>query len=478
MPDILLSTINATWVHPSLALRLLKANLGPLADRCDILEFTLRQPYEHRLNAIMEAHPSLLGLSVSIWNHRATLELLRDLRGRWREAGLAAPLVVLGGPEVSHLAEDAPLLHEADVVIRGEGEVAFRTLCEDLHGADTALAPELPRPLLLDAEPVNPAILTRGYGLYSDEDLGRKHVYVESCRGCPYGCEFCLSSLDRGVRYFPLQEFLADLDALIARGARMIKFLDRSFNVDLGRAMAILDFLLPRVRRSQEEGRAITVHFELVPHRMSDALMERLSLFPPGSLRVEMGIQTLNAEVASLVSRSGGCDAALEAVGRLGEETSAMVHADLIVGLPGETAESFARGFDLLYSRAPGEIQVGILKKLPGTPLARHDEPFAMRYSPDPPYEVLSTSTIDLEEMNRLKRFARFWELIANRGRFKDEMELIASLPTPGPSGQGSMARRFLSLSETLGETFGRDWGIPLDELRAAVNVWIEGASI
>lgn len=470
MSDILLATINAKWIHPSLALRLLRANLGELEDRSSILEFALRQPLAEKVEAILAERPRILGLSVSIWNHEGTLELLQSLAPRWAAGeGGGRPLVVLGGPEAANLSDDAPLLAECDWLVRGEGEHAFRELCRALlstytpeAGAHILSVSSSGRLRIVVAAPVDPATIDPGYRLYTDEDLQRKLTYVEASRGCPFGCEFCLSSLDRKVRNFPLDRFLAEMRQLFARGAHAFKFLDRTFNLEMERAGAIMDFFLAQLAP------ASYVHFEMVPSRFPDGLRKTLSRFPAGSLRLEVGIQTFAPEVAATIGRPSDPDKELDALHFLRFQTTAIVHADLIVGLPGETLESFGRGFDRLWSARPTEIQVGVLKRLPGAPLARHDRPFRMCYADAPPYEVMSTSAMSEAELDKAKNFARFWELIVNRGHFP---EIIPDLL---PEGEAAF-NRFMALSDALMARFGRNWGIDRAELLAALKEWIEG---
>ena len=492
---ILLSTINAKWIHPSLALRLLKANLGDLENRCDILEFALRQPLTEKTEPIIAAAPRILGLSVSIWNHRATVELLRALQDSpaFGAAGgkrdpVHRPVVVLGGPEVSHLAEGAEIFRYADFVIRGEGETAFRELCAAILEGRTPLPGKF-----IQASPVDLAAIDPGYRLYRDEDLARKLVYVEASRGCPFGCEFCLSSLDRTVREFPLERFLADMEALAGRGARRFKFLDRSFNLDTARARRIMEFFLDmaEAQRTADAGAGapFCVHFEMIPGRFPAELRSPLRRFPPETLRLEIGVQTLNRKTAALIGRVSDPEKELETLRLLRRETAAIIHADLIAGLPGEDMASFGEGFDRLWgalsagppaaghppaeSRAPGgpakprsertEIQLGILKRLPGAPIARHDGPWGMRYDPAPPYEVRETATLSTGELDRIKNFARFWELIVNRGVFPD---LAPALFPPGEP----VWDRFMALSDRLLSRFGRNWGIDRRDLRAALE--------
>jgi radical SAM superfamily enzyme YgiQ (UPF0313 family) len=460
---ILLATINAKWIHPSLALRLLKANLGALEEHCAILEFALRQPLREKVDPIIAARPRILGLSVSIWNHTATAELLKALEEIWRSggAGTERPVIILGGPEVSFLPEDAELFRHAGHVIRGEGELAFRELCESL------LAGGKPGKFI-NAPPPDPAAIDPGYRLYTEEDLRQKLIYVEASRGCPFGCEFCLSAVKpdsvAAVRYFPLEPFLADMETLLQKGVRTFKFLDRTFNLDIPRARRIMDFFLERLSPSQ------CVHFEMVPSRFPPELIETLARFPPGTLRLEIGFQTFNPQTAALINRPGSPAEELAALETIRRETGAIVHADLIAGLPGEDLASFGEGFDRLWralsvsarsgTQAAAEIQLGILKKLPGAPISRHTGTHGMVYAPDPPYEVRETAALPASALDRIKNFARFWELIVNRGHFPD----LVLVPPGEP-----VFRRFMDISDRLRSRFGRNWGIDRKELRDAL---------
>jgi radical SAM superfamily enzyme YgiQ (UPF0313 family) len=485
--DILLTTINAKWIHPSLALRLLKANLGALEERCEILEFALRQPLDEKIQPLLAARPLILSVSVSIWNHTATLELLRELEKLW---AAQRPVVVLGGPEVSHLPPEAEIFRYADYVIRGEGEDAFRTLCENIFaggnergGAAQQAAAQKVAAQFINAENVDVSGIKSGYRLYTDEDVTKKLIYVEASRGCPFNCEFCLSSVksssvksgDNKAREFPLEPFLAQMDELVRRGVKTFKFLDRTFNINIKRAREIMEFFLEKL----EQKNKIVVHFEMVPSLFPPALREILSRFPPDSLRLEIGIQTLNMEVAARVNRAGCQEQSgqeLDAVRFLRVKTNAIIHADLIAGLPGEDLASFGNGFDRLLaclvlpkdkSEENGkaalkktdntEIQVGMLKLLPGTPISRHNDTFRMRFEPLPPYEVMETSAISAADFLRLKNFARFWEIIVNRKLISFDAEKLTF-------------EKFLALSDSLYAHFGKNWGINKNELIEAVK--------
>lgn len=455
MPAIVLAAINAKWIHPALALRLIKANMGEYEGETEILEFALRQPVSEQAAAILRARPAILGVSVSIWNHTATLTLLRELRRLWAEGAAPTPTVILGGPEASGLGESAELFRYADRIVRGEGELFFKTLCAGIltgkpeQGGKT-VSPEPP-----ELEDIDP-----GYRLYTDEDLRKKLVYVESARGCPFGCAFCLSSRT-GVREFPVDRFLAEMDALFRRGAHRFKFLDRSFNLNIPRGVRILTFFLERLTPPQY------VHFEMVPTRFPPELREVLRRFPAGTLRLEVGIQTFNPLTAGIIGRPSRPEEELAALAFLRAETTAIVHADIIAGLPGEDAASFGAGFDRLWQAGPQEIQVGILKGLPGTPLIRLAPAWGMRFSPEPPYETLETAALPKVDLDRLKNFARFWELIVNRGAFGDFEDRLF------PRGEAVFAR-FLRLADYLRARFGRNWGIPRQDVRDALESYRE----
>jgi hypothetical protein len=289
------------------------------------------------------------------------------------------------------------------------------------------------------------------YDFYSDNDIAHRVIYVEASRGCPFKCEFCLSSLDVPVRNAPLEEFLPAIQRLIDRGARNFKFVDRTFNLNLNFSRAILEFFLERLTPG------MFLHFEMIPDRLPEALRALIRQFPPGVLQFEVGVQTFNDEVSDRISRRQDNAKLADNLQFLRRETGVHVHADLIVGLPGESIESFGRGFDRLVALSPQEIQVGMLKRLRGTPIVRHDAEFAMVYSPNPPYEILQNRDIDFAAMQRMRRFSRYWDLIANSGNFVETTPLIW--------GDSSPFEAFLDLSDWLYATTKQTHAIALPTL-------------
>jgi radical SAM superfamily enzyme YgiQ (UPF0313 family) len=408
MPDIVLAALNAKYIHASFGLRYLFANLGPLQASACMMEFDINQRAVDMAEALVKANPRIIGLGVYIWNTEQVAELTGILK-----RVLPGAAIVLGGPEVSFETASQPAVAVADYVIAGEGDAAFAELCAAI------LAGEPPRTKIIAAEPPDLKSLARPYPLYTDPDLKHRVIYVETSRGCPFRCEFCLSSLDTAVRFFSLPALLEEFQKLLDRGARQLKFVDRTFNANERHAAAILDFFLERMRPG------LFLHFELVPDRLPDSIKERLGRFPPGSIQLEIGIQTFNAEVAERIQRRQD-NAKIEANIRfLREETGVHLHTDLIFGLPGESWESFAAGFDRLVALRPHEIQVGMLKRLRGVPIIRHDGEFEMRYNPRPPYEILQNKNIGFSRMQQLRRFARTWDLTANSGNFVETTPLL-----------------------------------------------------
>ena len=407
MPDIVLATLNAKYIHASFGLRCLMANLGKLRERACMEEFIINQQPLEIVEAILAHEPRIVGFGVYIWNVEQTTEVVALLK-RIRP-GL---IIILGGPEVSYETEGQAAVALADHVITGEADVKFAEVCRSLldHAA-------IPKILAAELPALNQ--LASPYELYSDQDLAHRVIYVEASRGCPFTCEFCLSSLDIPVRAFATDAFLASMQRLLDRGATQFKFVDRTFNLHLPTSMGILQFFLDRWR----EG--LFLHFEMVPDRLPEQLRALIRRFPAGAVQFEVGIQTFDDATSKNISRRQNLDRLEDNFRFLREETGVHIHADLIVGLPGEGIESFGHGFDRLVRLRPQEIQVGILKRLRGTPIVRHDEEYSMIYAPQPPYEILSTRDIPFPEMQRVRRFARYWDIVANSGNFTNTLLLL-----------------------------------------------------
>jgi radical SAM superfamily enzyme YgiQ (UPF0313 family) len=445
MPRIVLATLNAKYIHASLGLRYLLANMdrhgGPgLRAQTQLREFVIQQRPTQIVEELLALEPEVIGLGIYIWNVVETTQVVRLLKTL--KPGIK---IVLGGPEVSFETGEQEICRLADHVVTGWGDVSFPKLCRALLDG--------PQPLMKIIAGEQPALeaLALPYTEYTGEDLAKRLLYVEASRGCPFKCEFCLSALDKTAWAFDLDVFMAEMELLYSRGARNFKFVDRTFNLKVENSVRILQFFLDRMAPD------LFVHFEVVPDSLPDRLKALIAQFPPGSLQFEVGIQSFNPEVQQRISRKQDNDKTADNLRWLVNESQAHVHADLIFGLPGETLDSFAAGFDRLYELAPHEIQFGILKRLRGTPITRHTDGFAMAYDPQTPYTILQNSTIDFVTMQRINRFARYWEMVANSGRFARGLKLLLA--------PGSAFGHFLGFSDWLWQTTGKTHEFALEKL-------------
>lgn len=450
--SIVLSTLNARYAHASLGLRCLLANMEELQPQTQLAEFVIGTRTADLVEKLLVLQPRIVGFGVYIWNVEETTRLVAMLKR-------VAPhiKIVLGGPEVSYESHAQAIVTLADFLITGWGDVTFPQLCRQILNG--------PQPLMKMHAGVQPPLanLALPYRYYSDADIAHRTLYVEASRGCPFKCEFCLSALDKTAWPFEADRFLGELEILHQRGARLFKFVDRTFNLNIKTSLKLMQFFLDKLAAFPDD--PVYAHFEVVPDHLPDALKEAISRFPPGTLQFEIGIQSFNPAVQALVSRRQDNDKAAENIRWLIAHSNAHLHVDLIAGLPGEDIASFAEGFDRLVALAPHEIQFGILKRLRGTPIIRHTETYGLVFDSHPPYTILATSLIDFTDMQRLVRFARYWDLVANSGRFAHTLPLILST-TP--------FARFMALSDWLFAQTDATHRIALERLAALVGQWLQ----
>jgi radical SAM superfamily enzyme YgiQ (UPF0313 family) len=467
-PSIILCTLNAKFIHASLGLRYLMANMArhgspQLAQRTALLEFTLARQTQDMVHELLQqlgplraGQAQIIGFGVYIWNVIQTTELVRALKSQRPEL-----TIVLGGPEVSHETETQEIVRLSDFVISGWGDVSFPKLCLALIQG--------PKPLMKMIQGEQPPLsdIELPYREFSDTDLANRVLYVEASRGCPFKCEFCLSALDKTAWAFDLPPFLQELDTLYQRGARNFKFVDRTFNLKIEASAQILQFFLDRLQH--ESTSALLVHFEVVPDHLPDRLKDLIVQFPPGVLQFEVGIQSFNEEVQQRISRRQDNVKTEANLRWLLTKSNAHLHTDLIFGLPGETLQSFAEGFDRLLKIGPQEIQLGILKRLRGTPIARHTQAFGMVYDELPPYVIQQNNDIDRETLKRFTRLAKYWDLIANSGRFKQTLPLILQAHAPHHSPFWA----FMSFTDHLWQQTQKTYGLTPEALVDAVFAYL-----
>jgi len=437
--EIVLTTLNARYMHTAFGLRYLYSNLDELQTSTCLEEFTIQQRPIDIVEKLLKHNPRIIGFGVYIWNVTEvtkTVELLKQVS--------PDTIIVLGGPEVSFPPDSPAVVDIADYIAMGAAEKSFRELCRLILSGNKPVE----KYIQSDELPLDQLALP--YQYYSDEDIKNRLIYVEASRGCPYKCEFCLSSLDKTSKPFELPVFLKEMDKLYQRGARNFKFIDRTFNLKVSSSIAILEFFLERMTDD------LYLHFEVVPDNLPDKLKEVIQKFPEHALQFEIGVQTFDENIQTLISRKQNNKKTCDNLRWLREQTNAYIHADLIFGLPSDTLENFAKSFDQLASLNPHEIQLGILKRLRGVPLNRHNENYRLRYNPAAPYNILCTRDIDFVTMQRVNRFARYWDMIANSGRFKNTLPLILG---------DSAFNGFMQLSDSLYLTAGSTWKISLQRL-------------
>ncbi|MCP3176978.1 DUF4080 domain-containing protein [Desulfuromonas sp. KJ2020] len=410
----LLTTLHSKFIHPSLALPCLAAYCGEDGGEILIREFTLHEPKENILAALLREEPDVVAFSVYLWNRQATLELVAALAAARPELRL-----VLGGPEVSFEDENFLRLHPGvAAVVRGEGEIPLRALLRAWHWGESPAG--IARLLWRDGERfVNEAdgpVLDHLDDIPSPFELGlvdisRGFVYTETSRGCPYSCAFCMSALDEKVRSFSMARIRADLGWLMAREVPRIKLVDRTFNYDAARSREIFRFIL-------EHNRGSHFHFEIGAHLLDEETLALLAQVPPGTFQFEIGVQSTLPQALSAIGRQVSLQKLEENVRALRRHTPIDLHLDLIAGLPGEGYDDFLHSIDRVLDLHPHELQVELVKLLPGSPLRRQAAARGIAFDPHPPYTVLRTPELSFQQLETLRGISRLLDLTANSCRF------------------------------------------------------------
>ncbi len=394
---IVLFALNGSFSHTNLAIRCLRPSLERAGHEVILEEHTLRDRTAHILESLYSHHADVYGFSCYIWNVEETLRLAHAL-----SEILPGSRIVLGGPEVSYGEERFLGMDWIDCIVCGEGEEAFLALCRCFEKNE-------PIPRVIRGEKTE----LSGTGiLYREGEAEGSIAYYESSRGCPYACAYCLSSLERGVRFKSVEETLCDLEAFerLSSNVRIIKFVDRTFNADKKRANEIWRALL-------ESRFTKHYHFEVCADLLDEEAFEILSKFEKGKIQLEVGLQSTNPKTLACVSRHTDPFRVINAARRIRQMGNIHVHLDLIAGLPYEGYESFARSFDDAYG-ACDLLQLGFLKLLHGTELWRRQKEFGYRALPTAPYTVLESKWITYSEMTRLSHVAEVLDRYLESGRF------------------------------------------------------------
>lgn len=422
---ILLTTLNAKYVHSNLALRYLRAVCPE--EEVMIQEYTINDRLDVIAGEIYRTDAAVVGFSCYIWNLAPTLELVGILR-----QVSPSTVIVLGGPEVSYdPAEYVKSAAGADIVVCGEGEETWRELIASLKGEGLRLdaAPDLSRIKgIAYRSPGGPAVnpprtLIRDLGSvpspYTAMDgLENKIAYIESTRGCPFNCQYCLSSTFQGVRYFPLQQTKQELERLVGAGVRQIKFVDRTFNCSKTHAMEIMTFLAAW-------NPPANFHFEISADLLDEEMLGFLKGVPPGLFQFEVGVQSTNPATLDLIQRRTDLALLEKNVRAISAAGNIMQLVDLIAGLPAEDYQSFARSFNTVYSWGPDKLQLGFLKLLKGSGIRERGAEWGYKFTASPPYRVLANNLLSYADVLKLEIIEDMVEKFFNSGRFKHTLSYL-----------------------------------------------------
>lgn len=407
---IALVSIDSKYIHTNLAVRYLQVNCDFPVEIC---EFTIKDPPDRILHAIRRLSPDLVGFSVYIWNVSLVKQLTQSLKA------LIPARVLWGGPEVSFDASTYFDDYPVDYIICQEGEIAFNRLLHAIKDA-TPLS-NVPNLAYRDGDvirenPIEPIDaldqLKNPYLAMTDPAAYRNRIqYVESSRGCPFACTYCLASLNRQVRLFSLDRVISDLDRLQALGVKTFKFLDRTFNLDPNRVLELLEHI------ALHHAPGTSFQFEICGDLLSDSLIDRLHSFAPANLfRFEIGIQSTNPNSIFLVKRKQNQNKLLANIRKLQSAGIIDLHLDLIAGLPGETWDSFRAAFDQVFRLYSKELQLGFLKFLRGTPLRHDAEKLGFIYDSNPPYEIISSRDLSSFDLDKIRQVETTLSIHWNKG--------------------------------------------------------------
>jgi len=433
MSKVVLLAINAKYVHSSLAVWILAGGVrryARLPHDVRVVEATIHQQNDEIVGRVAEFVPDVVGISTYIWNAGELPGLLKLLRERLPDA-----VFILGGPEASHNA-DFWLGSGADIVLRGEGECSFPALLDALAEGKGRPAPvESVQP----CEPIDP---------YSEDyfnALRGRLAYLETSRGCPFQCAFCLSG-GSGVRFFPMEYAKEQILKLSKSGARTIKLVDRTFNCNAGRAYELFEYIIGL-------DTDCCFHFEVAADLFDDRTLALLASVPPGRIQLEAGLQSFFEPALNASSRQTDLQKAERNILAILQERNIHVHVDLIAGLPYETLADFQDGFDCAYALGAHTLQLGFLKLLHGSQLREQAESLGIQYSAQPPYEIKSSPWLSADDIQILKQAENALQRTYNKGRFLTTLEYALS---------ASKMRPF-SLFRALGEAIPNH-GTPLTE--------------
>lgn len=464
--------LNSQYIHSSLAPWCLLAGVREYANtekiHAEVVEGTVNEPEEAVYTRLLANAPQVISFCTYIWNVKTVFSLTKRIKEEHPEITL-----ILGGPEVSYCAEivlkEQP---QIDFILSGEGEYPFAKLLTELssetpeyktvpglclkeaNGAFYISEPYLPR-----EDPVSP------YCTEYFESLKGRIAYLETSRGCPYSCAFCLSGRCGGVRFFNIETAKENMLKLANSGAKTIKLVDRTFNADKKRAKELFSFIIEEHGKRVPED--VCFHFEIAGDILDESLLALLNSAPKGAIQLEIGLQSFNPQTLEAVTRKTNVARLTRNIQTLLKPRNVHVHIDLIAGLPYEGLESFKESFNHAYFLYPDMLQFGFLKLLYGAPMRENREKYLCTYSKDPPYEVEETPWLSKEDLKLLKRTEAAFDKLYNSGRFRRTIEFAIKKLEITPFDV------FLKFAEYLEKTEGVEEHMPLDAYTNALFAFL-----
>lgn len=419
---ILLVAINSKYIHSNLAVYTLRANAGIYKDRVEIAEYTINNRQDDILAEVYKKGAHAVCFSCYIWNIEYVTEIAEELKKISPDTEIWA-----GGPEVSYEVEKFLKEHPCfSGVMIGEGENTFREMCGYFCG-DTKSLTDIAGIAVRDDS--GEIVFTKGrepgdmsayeFAYDTDTDFSNRIIYYESSRGCPFSCSYCLSSVDKHLRFRDITKVKEELKFFIDQKVPQIKFVDRTFNCKHDHAMAIWQFI-----KDNDNG-VTNFHFEISADLINDEELNFLSGLRPGLIQLEIGVQSTNPETIKEIHRSMKLSRVKEVTEKILGFGNIHQHLDLIAGLPYEDYETFIKSYDEIYSLHPNQLQLGFLKVLKGSFMYEHAKEYEVTYHHNPPYEVLSTRWLSYKDVLEIKKVEEMTEVYYNSGQFEVVMKLL-----------------------------------------------------
>lgn len=414
----LLVGINTKFIHSNLAIRYIAKYATLRGEKVEFVEYTINQQIDYIVREIMLQDPDFVTFSCYLWNIDMILNIARTLRQLKPEMHIA-----LGGPEVSYNAISMLKEHAClDTIMQGEGECTYYEMIRKnieqkyprLKGIEGITYRDRETGKIVENPVRMPMAMDDVPFPYEDELEGFEHriIYYETSRGCPFHCGYCISSIEKGVRFRSKEKVEKELQFFLERNVMQVKLVDRTFNAKKSHTFAIMDYII-----ANDNG-VTNFHFEVSPDLIDEAFIYRLKKARKGLFQLEMGIQSMNQETLKEIRRKNNENRINEAVASIHSLRNTHMHLDLIAGLPLEDFASFGRSFDYVYHLQPDQLQLGFLKLLKGSNLYKRAEELGLIYRSYAPYEILKTPAISYQELEELKMIEEMVELFYNSHQF------------------------------------------------------------